>query len=124
MKQKLRLSKVLFGLSAFLLVMGPTPAFAHDNLGGDELAAAGWMLVAALVVAAMGAAALVWAIRAGQFNNVEESKYTMLETADNYDAIMAEYEAGERENRRLKRENRNSPAVQTLVWRISRLNCN
>jgi cbb3-type cytochrome oxidase maturation protein len=107
MKHRLRLSKILFALSAFLLVMGPSPAFAHDNLGGDELAAIFWMLVSALVVAAMGAVALIWALRTGQFNNVEESKYTMLDTADNYDAIMTEYEERIAETRNQKSEIRN-----------------
>ena len=31
----------------------------------------------------------------GQFNNVEESKYTMLDTAEDYDSIMAEADARE-----------------------------
>lgn len=95
MKQRFRLSRYLSVLSVLLLVLAPSPAFAHDNLGGDELAVANWMLLSALVVAAMGVLALVWAVRSGQFSNVEESKYRMLELADNYDRIIADEEAEE-----------------------------
>ena len=90
METKLRLAKLLIGCGVALLVMLPSPAFAHDNLGGDELAVAWWMLVAALVVLVMGVLAAIWAARAGQFTNIEESKYRMLDNADDYDAIMAE----------------------------------
>jgi len=79
-----------------VLLAMPSPVFAHDNVGGDELAVANWMLISALVVAAMGILALIWAARVGQFTNVEDSKYTMLELADDYDAVMADAEARER----------------------------
>jgi nitrogen fixation-related uncharacterized protein len=92
MRSRIKLMKALFGVGAFLLVSAPSSAFAHDNLGGDELAAANWMLVGALVTILMGVVAGYWAIRAGQFNNVEESKYTMLDASEDYDAIMAEYD--------------------------------
>lgn len=92
MRSRIKLMKVLFGVGAFLLVTAPSTAFAHDNLGGDELAAANWMLVGALVTILMGVVAGYWAIRAGQFNNVEESKYTMLDASEDFDAIMAEYD--------------------------------
>lgn len=92
-RQRLHKARLLAGLWAaavgLLLLAAPAPAFAHDNIGGDELAVANWMLVAALVVAAMGVLALVWGARAGQFSNVEESKYRMLDTAEDYDALMA-----------------------------------
>lgn len=90
MRTELRLSRILIALGVGLLVMGPSPALAHDNLGGDELAVANWMLVAAFVVLAMGVLAAIWAARSGQFSNVEESKYRMLDNADDYDAILAE----------------------------------
>ena len=97
MKAKLLLMKMLFGLAGLMLTLAPTTAFAHDNIGGDELAAANWMLIGAFVVALTGILGGIWAWRTGQFTNVEESKYTMLDTADDYDAIMAEVDA--RENR-------------------------
>ena len=50
----------------------------------------GAMLVGAIAVTAMALLAGIWAWRSGQFGNVEDSKYTMLDTADNYDDIMAE----------------------------------
>jgi nitrogen fixation-related uncharacterized protein len=73
----------------------PTVASAHDNIGDDELAVANWMLVGALVTIIMGIFMGLWAFRSGQFNNVEESKFTMLDTADDFDAIMAESDARE-----------------------------
>jgi len=88
-QQRLRVMRALFALGGLLLIAAPSTASAHDNLGGDELAASNWMLICALVVLVMGVLAAVWAARAGQFSNVEESKYTMLDTAEDYDAIMA-----------------------------------
>jgi len=73
-----------------MLALTPGQALAHDNLGGDELAMSSLMLIGAVVVAAMGALALIWAARGGQFNNVEESKYSMLENADEYDPLLLE----------------------------------
>jgi nitrogen fixation-related uncharacterized protein len=95
MRSRIKLMRVLFGVGAFLLVTAPSTAFAHDNLGGDELAAANWMLLGALVTILMGVLAGYWAIRAGQFSNVEESKYKMLDASEDYDAIMAEYDRRE-----------------------------
>jgi nitrogen fixation-related uncharacterized protein len=93
MRAKITLMRTLVGLGGLLMIVAPAPALAHDNLGGDELAVANWMLISALVVIVMGILAGVWAARSGQFNNVEESKYRMLETAEDYDATMAEAEA-------------------------------
>jgi len=73
-----------------MLALAPSQALAHDNLGGDELAMSSLMLIGAVVVAAMGGLALIWAAKAGQFKNVEESKYSMLETADDYDPLILE----------------------------------
>ena len=93
MKAKLRLMRGLIGLGGALLIAAPSPALAHDNLGGDELAVANWMLIAAVVVIVMGILAGIWAAKTGQFTNVEESKYRMLANADDFDAIMAEADA-------------------------------
>lgn len=81
--------------AALLLAAVPATAFAHENIGDDELAVANWMLISAFVAALVGVFLMLWAFRSGQFNNVEESKYNMLNTAEDYDAIMAE--ADERE---------------------------
>ncbi len=93
MKAKLLLMRLLLGLSGGLLAAAPTVAFAHENVGGDELAAANWMLIGAFVVALMGVLAGLWAWSTGQFSNVEESKYKMLDTAEDFDDIMAEADA-------------------------------
>ena len=79
-----------------MLAVVPSPAFAHDNLGGDELAVANWMLIAALVTIVIGIMWWVWAARNGQFNDIESSKYSMLDMAEDYDTIMNDYEARER----------------------------
>jgi|GEM_PF-1114517 len=88
MQAKLKLMRILFGLGGALLISAPSSALAHDNIGGDELAAANWMLVGAMVTIVMGLLAALWAWKAGQFTNIEESKYRMLETADDYDAFI------------------------------------
>jgi len=93
MRAKLRLMRGLIGLGGALLITVPSPALAHDNLGGDELAVANWMLIAAIVVIVMGVLAGIWAAKTGQFTNVEESKYRMLANADDFDAIMADADA-------------------------------
>jgi nitrogen fixation-related uncharacterized protein len=73
-----------------MLALAPGTALAHDNLGGDELAMSNLMFIGAMIVIVMGIIAGIWAWQAGQFNNIEESKYRMLEIADDYDAVMAE----------------------------------
>ncbi len=93
MNTKLKSMRILLGLGCALLLFVPSTALAHDNLGGDELAATWWMLVAAVVVIVMGILAGIWALRDGQFSNIEDSKYRMIEIADDYDAIMAEVDA-------------------------------
>jgi len=62
----------LIGLGGALLIAAPSPALAHDNLGGDELAVANWMLIAAVVVIVMGVLAGIWAAKSGQFTNIED----------------------------------------------------
>ncbi|MEA2575926.1 MAG: hypothetical protein QOH93_3224 [Chloroflexia bacterium] len=87
--------KVCWLLSAFLLLAVPTVASAHDNIGDDELAVANWMLIGALVAILTGVFMAWWAIHSGQFSNVEESKFSMLDNAEDYEAIMAESDARE-----------------------------
>src|SRR5580765_8936501 len=96
MKGKLRLMRALLVLGFAMLVLAPTSALAHDNLGGDELAATNWMLIGAFVVILMGLLAGIWAFTSGQFSNVEESKYHMIELSEDYDAVMAEADERER----------------------------
>ncbi|MDQ3927969.1 MAG: cbb3-type cytochrome oxidase assembly protein [Chloroflexota bacterium] len=95
MRKQLRLMKLCWALAALLLLAVPTIASAHENIGDDELAVANWMLVGALVAILTGVFMGWWAIRSGQFNNVEESKFTMLDNAEDYEAIMAESDARE-----------------------------
>jgi nitrogen fixation-related uncharacterized protein len=96
MKNRLRLMRFLFGLGGLMLIMAPGTAFAHDPLGGDELAVADWMLIAAVVTIVIAGLAGLWAYKAGQFSNIEESKYSMLETAEDFDQVMAEADERER----------------------------
>lgn len=91
-----RAARIVPLTGALILALVPSAASAHDNLGGDELAVANWMLVGAVVTVVIGVLWGIWAYRSGQFNNVEASKYTMLENADDYDAIMAEFDAKQR----------------------------
>jgi len=102
----------------FLLVIGtlglalvPTVASAHDNLGGDELATANWMLVGAMVTIVIGIGWGIWASNTGQFTNIEESKYVMLENAEDYDAIMAEYDAQQQAARELAIGSKSAPTL-------------
>ena len=93
---KMRLMRVLVGVGGFMLVMAPDTAFAHDNLGGDELATANWMLVGAMVTIVIGLLWGLWAINSGQFSNIEESKFTMLDNSEDFDTVMAEADERER----------------------------
>lgn len=96
-KRQLRLMRLLWSVGGFLLVSMPTVAFAHENVGEDELAVANWMLIAAFVTIVIGAFMGLWAHKSGQFRNVEESKYNMLDTAEDFDSIMAESDTREAE---------------------------
>ena len=73
-------------LLAGLAVLAPS-ALAHDNLGGDELAMAFWMFAFALLIAVSGAWIAWFAVKTGQFSNVEAAKYTMLENAPDLDDL-------------------------------------
>lgn len=108
MEKQLRTMKALWFTGAILLVAMPVQAFAHDSIGDDELAVSNWMLVAAIVTIVMGGLMGLWAIKSGQFNNVEQSKFNMLDTAEDFDTIMAE--SDEREGVRMAAEER---ATQT-----------
>src|SRR4051794_13009962 len=96
MRWKMRLMRLLVGAGGLMLTMAPGTAFAHDNLGGDELAVANWMLVGAMVTVVIGLMWGLWAIRSGQFSNIEESKFTMLDNSEDFDAVMAEADERER----------------------------
>ncbi len=63
------------------------PTDAHDNLGGDELAMSYAMFAFAVAIAVTGALTILWAARSGQFHNIEEAKYTMLENAPDLDDL-------------------------------------
>ncbi len=69
------------GLVVLLMVMFVTPAFAHDGVGGDELAAADSMLVVAAAFFIMAGLALLYSIRNGELRNPEGAKYEMLMAA-------------------------------------------
>lgn len=94
-KRKLTLMRLFWAVGAFLMVAMPSVASAHDALGGDELAVANWMLIGALAASAVGGIMGVWAFRSGQLNNIEESKFTMIDSSEDFDAIMAESDARE-----------------------------
>ncbi|HUS14230.1 MAG TPA: cbb3-type cytochrome oxidase assembly protein [Chloroflexia bacterium] len=75
--------------AGLFLVLGSiaSPAFAHDNLGGDELAMAMIIFTIGMTLVAGAALGVLWAFRSGQFNDVESAKYTMLENADDLDDL-------------------------------------
>jgi nitrogen fixation-related uncharacterized protein len=112
MRQKLVLARTLVMGGALLAAVAPHMALAHDNIGGDELAATNWMLIAALVAILTGIFFGLWAWQSGQFTNVEESKYRMLENAEDYDTIMAEAEAREKQARSAEASGRAGTATQ------------
>lgn len=88
-------TRILLTIAIVMFALHPSSASAHDNLGGDELAMSSAMLIGAIIVTAMALVAGIWAWQAGQFNNIEESKFTMLAIADNFDEVMAEAERAE-----------------------------
>lgn len=78
------------GLAALALLVWAVlaqPTDAHDNLGGDELSMSYAMFAFSVAIAVTGALTIVWAVRSGQFHNVEEAKYTMLENAPDLDDL-------------------------------------
>jgi nitrogen fixation-related uncharacterized protein len=64
-----------------------TPTDAHDNLGGDELAMSYAMFAFSVAIAVTGGLTILWAIRTGQFHNIEEVSYKMLENAPDLDDL-------------------------------------
>ncbi len=63
------------------------PTDAHDNLGGDELAMSYAMFAFSVAIAVTGGLTILWAIRTGQFHNIEEVSYKMLENAPDLDDL-------------------------------------
>jgi Zn-dependent protease with chaperone function len=76
MKRKLL---TITGLVIALTIIFVTPAFAHDGVGGDELAAADVMWVFGMAFFAMALIAILYSWHNGEFRNPEKAKYTMLE---------------------------------------------
>ncbi|MDQ2806138.1 MAG: cbb3-type cytochrome oxidase assembly protein CcoS [Chloroflexota bacterium] len=74
------------GLLGVLMSLG-APAYAHDNLGGDEMSMALTIFLAGMVTMVGAALAMWWAYRAGQFSNIEEAKYRMLDDAPDLDLL-------------------------------------
>jgi hypothetical protein len=109
-----RYSRIILIIGVIMLALVPTPALAHDNLGGDDLAVANWMLVFAMVTVVIGALWAIWGLMNGQFNGIESSKYTMLDTADDYEAIMAEFDAEQKAS-----EEEAKPALEDSTIRVA-----
>ena len=111
--------RIVLFIGVLLLALAPSPALAHDNLGGDELAVANWMLVFAMITVVIGALWAIWGLMNGQFDGIESSKYTMLETADDFEGIMAEFDAEEKAAREAEQQavtnsGATSPTADTL----------
>ncbi len=84
------LARLLLGAGILLLLVSVAPpALAHDNLGGDEMSMAIAIFFAGVVTIAGAALAIVWAVRTGQFSDVESVKYRMLEDAEDLDDLPA-----------------------------------
>lgn len=95
MKSNYKPARILLTLGMLMFALIPSGASAHDNLGGDELAMSSAMLIGAIIVTAMALVAGIWAWQAGQFTNMEESKFRMLAISDDFDEVMAEVERAE-----------------------------
>ncbi len=82
------LRRGLTSLGIFLLLGSvAAPAFAHDNLGGDEMSMAITIFIAGMITIVGALLAGIWAWKNGQFDDVEQVKYTMLENADDLDDL-------------------------------------
>jgi nitrogen fixation-related uncharacterized protein len=64
---------------AAVALLVSSPAYAHDAVAGEELAGAQEILIVSMALLTGGLIICFWAWRHGQFNNVEEPKYRMLE---------------------------------------------
>ncbi len=67
-------ARAVLVIGVIMLALVPKPALAHDNLGGDELAVANWMLVFAMITVVIGALWGIWGLMNGQFDGIESSK--------------------------------------------------
>ncbi len=76
MKRKILISITL--VMTMLLTVA-LPASAHDGVGGDEYAAAGPMLVVAILFVIITAIGIMFSWYNGEFRNPEEIKRRMLE---------------------------------------------
>ncbi len=72
-----RIARAIASAAVALLVS--SPAYAHDAVAGEELAGAQEILIISMLLLIGGLIICFWAWRHGQFNNVEEPKYRMLE---------------------------------------------
>jgi hypothetical protein len=75
MKRKLLIS--LLGVVALMLVL-TVPAFAHEGVGGDELASADSMLIIAMIFVLMTGMGIMWSWANGELKNPEQIKNQML----------------------------------------------
>jgi nitrogen fixation-related uncharacterized protein len=78
MKRKLI---TVLGIVLVMMLAFASPVFAHDGVGGDELAAADSMLIVAGIFVVMSGLGVLWSISNGEFRNPEAAKFNMLKTA-------------------------------------------
>ena len=76
MKRKMTISVLLVMV---LLLLLSVPAFAHDGVGGDELASADSMFIVAMVFVMMTGIGIIMSWRNGEFRNPEQIKRQALE---------------------------------------------
>src|SRR5689334_209689 len=82
------LARVLAAAGVFLVLASyAAPASAHDNLGGDEFSMAIAIFIVGMALVIGAGLGILWAVRTGQFSDVERAKYTMLENADDLDDL-------------------------------------
>lgn len=75
MKRKLLISSL--SVTALMLVFS-VPAFAHEGVGGDELASADSMLLVAMIFVLMTGLGVMWSWANGELKNSEQIKNQML----------------------------------------------
>ncbi|MDB5079646.1 MAG: hypothetical protein JWP00_1570 [Chloroflexi bacterium] len=75
MKRKLVIS--ILSVAALMLVF-TLPAFAHEGVGGDELASADSMLLIAMLFVLMTGLGVMWSWANGELKNPEQIKNQML----------------------------------------------
>lgn len=74
---KRKLSIALLSVVALVLVF-TVPAFAHEGVGGDELASADSMLIIAMIFVLMTGLGVMWSWANGELKNPEAIKNQML----------------------------------------------